>query len=134
VPEEENLLAYWKFDEGESTTAIDSTGNGHTGTLENGVAYSTDVAPTVFTNPYSTLYDGSDDHVTVGGPDDFDFATSNFTVSAYIKPETGNRSIFGDFGSNPGGLRGWGAYVYSGPDRINFFGYGDQEHYGSNWY
>ena len=30
------LVAHWKFDEGAGTTAADSSGNGHTGTLTNG--------------------------------------------------------------------------------------------------
>lgn len=29
----DNILAYWKFDDGSGTTAADATGNGHTGTL-----------------------------------------------------------------------------------------------------
>lgn len=39
---EPGLMAYWKFDEGNGTTAADSSGNGNTGTLVNGVTWTTD--------------------------------------------------------------------------------------------
>jgi hypothetical protein len=32
----ESPVGYWKFDEGSGTTALDSSGNGNTGTLMNG--------------------------------------------------------------------------------------------------
>lgn len=34
-----NLLAYWAFNDGTGTTAADSSGNGHTATLANGVSW-----------------------------------------------------------------------------------------------
>lgn len=43
TPASTNFEAWWKFDEGSGTTAIDSTGNGHTGTITSGT-YSTNVA------------------------------------------------------------------------------------------
>jgi hypothetical protein len=39
-PNYSNLKGYWKFDEGSGTSATDGSGNGNTGTLMNGVAYS----------------------------------------------------------------------------------------------
>jgi len=35
MPSDENLVAYWNFDEGIGTTANDASGNGYTGTLTN---------------------------------------------------------------------------------------------------
>jgi ABC-type transport system substrate-binding protein len=35
----ENLVGYWRFDEGSGTTASDSSGNGNTGTLHSGAAW-----------------------------------------------------------------------------------------------
>jgi len=37
----DGLVGYWKFDEGSGTTASDSSGKGHDGTLENGVSWTT---------------------------------------------------------------------------------------------
>jgi len=37
----DGLVGYWKFDEGSGTTASDSSGRGHDGTLENGVSWTT---------------------------------------------------------------------------------------------
>jgi hypothetical protein len=37
------LVAWWKFDEGSGASAADSSGNGHTGTLVNGPAWTTGV-------------------------------------------------------------------------------------------
>ena len=36
-----NLIAHWRFEKGTGTSAHDSSGNGHTGTI-NGAIYSTD--------------------------------------------------------------------------------------------
>src|SRR5262249_40929284 len=38
-----DLVAYWKFDEGSGTTTADSSGNGNTGTLMNGVQWVTGI-------------------------------------------------------------------------------------------
>lgn len=35
------LVAWWRFDEGSGTSAADATGNGHTGTLNSGVGWTT---------------------------------------------------------------------------------------------
>jgi hypothetical protein len=37
----QNLVGYWKFDDGSGTTAVDSSGYGHTATLFNGVTWVT---------------------------------------------------------------------------------------------
>jgi len=42
-----NLLGYWKFDEGNGTTVLDSSGQGKTGTLQNGPAWVVSTAPRV---------------------------------------------------------------------------------------
>ena len=42
---EPGLVAYWRFDEGTGTTAADTTGQGHNGSLINGPAWDTAGAP-----------------------------------------------------------------------------------------
>ncbi len=65
-PTETGLVGYWKFDEGQGTTAADSSGNGNTGTLTNAPKWSTTVTSTItYDNPYSLDFDGTGDYVTV---------------------------------------------------------------------
>ena len=56
----QNPIAWWKFDEGSGTSAQDSSGNGHTGTLFNGPAW--------VTGKYNSALslDGVDDYVDCG--------------------------------------------------------------------
>jgi len=64
----DGLLGYWKLDEGSGTTASDSSGYGHNGTLRNGPAWSTDTPVTMdFHDPVALNFDGSDDYVDIAG-------------------------------------------------------------------
>lgn len=115
-----NLVGHWKFDENTGTTTADSTGNGHTGTLQNGPLWSS--GTTVITpNPSALALDGSNDHVSVANSSDLEFGTGSFTVSLFAKTGTGNTGVLGNFN---GSSRGWGLYFYSG-NHVNFFGYGN---------
>jgi len=67
------LVAYWPFNEGHGTTAVDASGNGHHGTLVNGPQWTTDPA---------LDFDGADDHVDVGT---FDVSGSALTIAAWIQ-------------------------------------------------
>jgi hypothetical protein len=70
-------VAHWKFDEGEGTTAYDSTNNNNDGTLTNG--------PTWSEGKYGSAvsFDGVDDYVGLNSnPIDL---SSDFTVEAWIK-------------------------------------------------
>ncbi|MCC6574960.1 MAG: carboxypeptidase regulatory-like domain-containing protein [Planctomycetes bacterium] len=82
------LLAEWKFDEGSGTIATDSSGNGHNGTLTNGVAR--------IPGEKSLYFDGVNDYIDTGyspifGPGD------SFTISCWAKTttNTGSRVLFG---------------------------------------
>ena len=55
-------LAWWTFEEGTGTTAADTTGNGHTATLQNGVAWVTGRVGTK-----AVQCDGVDDELVVSG-------------------------------------------------------------------
>ena len=56
------LVGYWTFDEGSGTTAVDSSGNGNTGTL-NGSMTGNDWVPGKYGS--SLDFDGSDDYINV---------------------------------------------------------------------
>ncbi|MFB6141490.1 MAG: LamG-like jellyroll fold domain-containing protein [Halosimplex sp.] len=72
--------ALWTFD---GTTA-DSTGNGHTATLENGASFDDE---TVVEGSHSVALDGTDDFVDLAGPQEFlSEAFSARTVTTWIKP------------------------------------------------
>ena len=69
------LVAWWPFDEGAGTIAVDASGNGRTGFLTAG--------PTWLADP-ALSFDGVDDRVEAGT---FDVAGSAITLAAWIYPE-----------------------------------------------
>ncbi len=76
------LVAQWKFDEGNGIIANDSSGNGNTGTLENGVAWTNDSV-----SGYALHFDGSDDRIsTIQTPSIF--LTQNVLIEAWIKRDS----------------------------------------------
>jgi hypothetical protein len=82
------LVAYWKFDDGNGTTACDSSGNGNSGTLINGPLWTTG------TVGKALYFDGVDDNVTVPASNSLNL-TNSFTLSAWVNPA----STFNDFRS-----------------------------------
>lgn len=90
-----NLMAYWKFDEGEGLEAVDFSGNGYVGTI-NGATYSESVPLVNFDNFYSLNFDGIDDGVTTS------LSLNNypvFTLAGWAYPRTA-QSGEGWFGAN----------------------------------
>jgi hypothetical protein len=75
---EPNLIAWWKFDEGEGDTAYDSAGN-NDGTLTNGPVWT----PSGINGSLS--FDDVDDYVEVADDDCLDI-TDEITLSAWIRP------------------------------------------------
>ncbi len=82
------LVAHWKFDEKSGTTACDSSGNAHTGTLAHGPLWSAGKVGGAL------YFDGIDDVVTVLNSNSLNLAAS-FTISAWVNPA----STFADFRS-----------------------------------
>jgi uncharacterized repeat protein (TIGR01451 family) len=76
--------ADWSFDEGSGPTAADMTGNGNTGTLQNGAAWA------VGRNGASLAFDGIDDYVQVGAQPQLT-VSNGLTISTWLYP-TGTSS------------------------------------------
>lgn len=74
-----DLIGYWKFDEGEGTTAVDSSGNGNDGSI-------IEAAWTTGTLGGALSFDGADDRVVPPSPDPgvFHDAFAERTVSAWV--------------------------------------------------
>ncbi|MCP5096231.1 MAG: LamG domain-containing protein, partial [Chloroflexi bacterium] len=73
-------LASWSFEEGSGTTAVDVTGNGHDGTLNGQIAWSTD---TENGSSYALEFDGVDDYVEI--PNESDFDLNVLSVAFWVK-------------------------------------------------
>lgn len=74
-----NLLAYWAFDESAGTTAADSSGNGHVGTLNNMDPMTDWVAGKVGN---ALDFDGSNDYVSF--INDIPFAYGYFSIAGWF--------------------------------------------------
>ncbi len=85
------LIAYWDFDENNGTTAYDSSGNGHTGTI-NGATWASGKLGSAL------QFDGMDDNVSAGS---IASGTSG-TMEAWIKPNsyTGSQFVMGGIRSD----------------------------------
>ena len=93
----EGLVGYWPLDEGAGTATVDVSGNGSDGTLNGGPIW--DVGK--FGGALN--FDGSDDHVDLGNQPILDFATGDWTVSAWIQVATapsGDVTIYGKGGDH----------------------------------
>jgi YD repeat-containing protein len=77
------MVGRWRFDDGSGSAAVDSSGNGNTGTLRNGPAW---VTGTVGTGALD--FDGVDDSVSVPGSATINAVKNNFTVSFWANPRS----------------------------------------------
>lgn len=87
----DNLVGYWKFDQGSGTSPIDSSGSNVSGSFTSTQpTWSTDVPSTQFNNPYSLDFGRTGDAVTVSWPTSLNFnETAPRSFSFWYKP-TGN--------------------------------------------
>ena len=78
VLEGDNLVGWWKLDEGDGTLAVDSSGSGNNGTLTNGPTYATGKF-----NETCIDFDGGNDYIDLGT------ITTNFsggfTLTGWVK-------------------------------------------------
>ncbi len=121
---EDNLVAYYKMDTGEGTTAKDSGPNGHDGTLTGGPSWQTSGA---MSGPGNALdFDGTDDYVDLGNNCK---PTSALTLECWVNADnwTGasvNESIAGNTQSG-----GYNIAVYT-TDKVGFAVYSDGDYRG----
>jgi prepilin-type N-terminal cleavage/methylation domain-containing protein len=120
----DDLVLRWDFSECSGTSAIDSSGNGRTGTFVGSPVFSTDSAAA---NSCSLSFDGTGAYLSLADTPDLNFgANQDFTFSFWMKTPTvsdATRAFLAKFfsGSGPGyGLRGNGAAnqieFWSSPD------------------
>ena len=96
-----SLVAYWTFDDGSGTTATDASGNGRTGTLKNGAAFTNAKPPALqFPDPFALQLIGTSHHYVDAGTS-LNLANASFTVAAWAKRSTtgGKQWIIG-YGTN----------------------------------
>jgi hypothetical protein len=93
-------VAQWKLDDGEGTTAVDSSGNGLDGTLNGDPLWIEGMVDGALG------LDGVDDYVDCGNPAALDFGTGDFTISAWINMTAIERgTVYAKGGDNSGGIR-----------------------------
>ncbi|MBI3413986.1 MAG: HYR domain-containing protein, partial [Verrucomicrobia bacterium] len=87
APIDAGLVGYWKLDDGSGLSAVDSSGNGNTGTLLNG--------PTWTSGQFGggLSLDGVNDYVSVNNAPSLN-PSSQITLSAWIRPS--NLSVSGE--------------------------------------
>jgi prepilin-type N-terminal cleavage/methylation domain-containing protein len=96
----DSALGVWDFDECSNTVAADRTGNGNTGIFTN-MASSSWSSDTPSATGCSLVFDGSDDEVTTASANNLIGISTNFTISAWIKPtSTALETIYGEFTAN----------------------------------
>jgi RHS repeat-associated protein len=103
------LVACWKFDENGGTTAADSSGYGHQGSLQNGTSWTTGQTGAALN------FDGVDDMVVTNGLAD---VTNNFTLSFWALPsashEIDSESTSGTSGTSGQRYAFWPTWYDSG--------------------
>lgn len=89
----QNLVAYWKLEEGNGNSVSDSSGNGNDLTIIGNPAWSVNIPPTTVADSFSLLFDGSTYGQLVDSlkNSNFDF-TTGLTIEAWIKPTQVNDS------------------------------------------
>ncbi|MGE0267765.1 MAG: LamG-like jellyroll fold domain-containing protein [Candidatus Omnitrophota bacterium] len=100
----DGLVGYWKLDENASP-AVDYSGYGNNGTWVGNAISSTNTSGLIhFTNPASIDLDGTNDYVEIADNDILDLAgVTNFTISAWIYPESFGESTQGRIIDKGGG-------------------------------
>ena len=82
------LVAHWTFEEGSGTVAIDASGNGHDATSANFPSYTTDVAPTTFTNTSALSFNGVDDVLSTGNSPLPEIGDAQaLSIAAWVNPD-----------------------------------------------
>lgn len=90
IPISATPVGHWKLDDGTSTTAIDSSGNGNNGTLTNGPTWSGDIPQwfrATIESSYSLNCDGINDYVQIADNASIDAnLTAGMSIVAWFNP------------------------------------------------
>ena len=99
------LVGLWHFDEGNGTTAADSSDYGNDGTIH-GATWTTG-------KPGSALkFDGNDDYVDCGNDPSLDI-DEEITIMAWVKPNSTNvLQIIAGKSRLTSGPKEWGIFIY----------------------
>src|SRR5262249_36769691 len=102
-----DLVAYWKFDEGNGTTISDASGNGNTGTLVNGPQWTNGVSGKAL------YFDGIASNVAVLNSTSLDLPNS-FTFSAWVNPAVAQSNFTAAISKNSSSDHVYFLYATSG--------------------
>ncbi|MDH4223578.1 MAG: dockerin type I domain-containing protein [candidate division Zixibacteria bacterium] len=86
----QDLVGYWKFDEGTGTIAFDSSGYGNNGNLLNGPVWIKGKVGSAL------MFDGIDDNIEIPDSSSLDL-TDALTISMWLKPDSAIYSGFPDY-------------------------------------
>lgn len=109
-PTEDGLIAYWKFDECQSDSTADSSGNSQTGTLYGPAVWTGSGLPSPidFDNQCALSFDGSDDQFVESASNSTLTGNATFSIALWFYVPTGantdgNYGRFIDWGSESAG-------------------------------
>ena len=110
------LVGWWRFDEGSGSTAADSSGESNNGTLNGSNGLPTWASGV---SDGALQFDGTDDYITLGDNDDFDFGMGDFTLSAWVKSsENGRTQVIIDKREIEPAVSGYILYKESADDNL----------------
>ncbi len=103
------LVGWWKLDDGTGTSAIDSSGSGNTGTLNNGPGWVDG------RKGRAVALDGTNDYISMGTSALTSVDNSDKTVSAWIRKTANSQKgiVDKDFDSGGSNYGGWGLWTQS---------------------
>jgi hypothetical protein len=78
------LMGYWRFDEGSQSTVGDSSGQGNTGTAQNGMGW------TAGQVGFAGSFDGSNDQVLLSNSSSLNVTGTGLTITAWVRPTAVN--------------------------------------------
>jgi hypothetical protein len=120
------LNAYWPVDEGSGSSTADLSGKGNNGALQ-GPTWTGATASTAFYNAAALSFNGTSHAVNVGSGASLTNLTNNFSVAAWIRPQSlnGVRRIISHARNN--GNNGWGLGIRDGGLRFTTYGVRDYD-------
>jgi hypothetical protein len=113
---DKGLIGYWKFDEGEGDVAFDETGNQSDGIL---LCDREKCSPPRWDRGrigYALQFDGLDDLVRISNSELYNLATSDFSLTAWIKVNQASNALI--VGKGTWGYESYGLWLRASAGRI----------------